>query len=259
MRLLRTTVAGFTVTPVVTFAPEYVALIVTGVDAVTVPAAVKENVAVDWPAKTVTLEGIVAPAGDELSVTVAALKAADESVTLQVVPADGDTDVALHVRLLRLGVCSIVTVPLVVDIGIDTPWASAAELPVSWMVEDGSEAFPARVSVTVAKTAFGIVLSFIPQATHVALPEDVLQLTVLPVAPGPAATVADEKSVGEYPNVHSADAGRLPVAFSVRLRATVLPGAPAPDERLSEVWAQQERQAAKATIDMRIIRDRSAC
>lgn len=209
-----------------------------------------------------TLVGIVAPAGDELRETTAPpVKAGDVSCTVQVEPAEGETEAGLQARLLKLGVCSILTVPLLADTGTGAPLASAAAVPDSWMMEDGSGALPDSVRVTVARTASGIVLSFNPQAMHVAVPAEVTQVTDLPVpeAPAPAATLMDEKSVVEYPSVHSADAGKSPVAFKVRLRDTVLPGAAAPDDRLSEVWAKQDKQTASATIEMRISRDRSAC
>jgi len=91
-----------------------------------------------------------------------------------------------------------------------------------------------------------------------------LQTTVLPVAPGPGATLTAEKSVVEYPTVHSADAGRSPLAFNERLSATVPPGTAVPDERLRVLWATQDRQTAKTNTEMRTkkelrnIRDRSA-
>jgi len=55
-----------------------------------------------------------------------------------------------------------VMVPFVADTGTAVPLASAAELPLSWMTEDGSGAFPDSVSVTVASTAFGRVVLFNP-------------------------------------------------------------------------------------------------
>jgi hypothetical protein len=153
----------------------------------------------------------------------------------------------------------MLTRPLEAVTGMDIPVAPAAELLPSRIVADGSGAFPARVSVTVASTASGIVVVFKPHAMHVAIPAELLHDRDLPEAAGPGATVMEEKSAVEYPKVHWADAGCGPVAFNDRLRATVLPGAPAADERLSAVvWARQVRQAAKAITAIRTIRDRSA-
>ena len=130
-RLLGTTGAGLTVTPVVTLTPENEAVIVTAVATLTVPA-VRMNVVEVEPAGTVTLAGIVAPAGDELSATVAPpVNAADDRLTVQIAPPDGDTEVGLHATLLKPGVCEIVMVPFVADTGTAVPLASAAELPLS--------------------------------------------------------------------------------------------------------------------------------
>jgi hypothetical protein len=93
---------------------------------------------------------------------------------------------------------------------------------------------------------------------QVELPAPLLQDRDLPAAPGPGATLTDEMSAVEKPSVNSADTGGLPVAFSEMSSATVLPGAAAPDERLSEVCAVQQRQTAKIKIEVRTIRSRSA-
>lgn len=65
------------------------------------------------------------------------------------------------------------------------------------MIDDGSGAVPARVSVTVASTAFGMVVLFMPQAMHVELPAALVHDSDLPAAAGPAATETDEKSFVE--------------------------------------------------------------
>jgi hypothetical protein len=51
--------------------------------------------------------------------------------------------------------------------------------------------------VTVAKTAFGMVVLLRPQATHVELPLPLVQVSDLLAAPGPGLTVTDEKSFVE--------------------------------------------------------------
>jgi len=161
---------------------------------VTVPA-VSAKVVVVAPCGTVTLDGMVAPAGDELRLTVAPpVRAADVSVTVHVDPAVGDTEVGLHARLCNAGVESIVTVAEFREIGIEVPVASAADPPLSWTVGD-PVAVPAKVRVTVARTALGKGVVFNPQARHVDVPVPVVQESVLLAAPGPAVTVALEKSV----------------------------------------------------------------
>jgi hypothetical protein len=194
---VRATGAGLTVRPVVTFAPENEAVMVTGVATLTLPA-VTGNVAEVAPWVTVTLPGTFAPAGEELNATVAPPpKAPEVSFTLHVEPADGDTEVGLQETLLKLGVCWIVTVPLLAETGIAAPAASAAEPPASWTVADGSGALLARVRVTVASTAFGIAAVFMPHAMHLELPAVLVQVSDLLAAPGPGLTVTEEKSVVE--------------------------------------------------------------
>jgi hypothetical protein len=75
--------------------------------------------------------------------------------------------------------------------------ASAAEPPLSWTAGDASDGDPARVRVTVARTALGKVVVFSPQATQVELLGPLLQDIDLFAAPGPGVTLIAEKSLGE--------------------------------------------------------------
>jgi hypothetical protein len=56
---------------------------------------------------------------------------------------------------------------------------------------------PVRLSVTVARTLFGIVVVFSPQTRQVAVPTPLVQESDLPAAADPASIVAAVKSVVE--------------------------------------------------------------
>jgi len=60
-----------------------------------------------------------------------------------------------------------------------------------------SDVEPAKVSVTEARTLFGIDAVLRPHTTHVAVPAPVLQVRDLPVSDPPDAKVAPVKSVVE--------------------------------------------------------------
>ena len=93
---------------------------------------------------------------------------------------------------------------------------------------------------------------FNPQRTHVEVPALLVQERDLLGAAGPRATVADEKSKVEYPSVHWADAGCLPDAFNEMFKATVLPGVPVAEDKLSVAFcAIPQRQEASANSDVR--------
>ena len=111
---------------------------------------------------------------------------------------------------------------------------AAAEPLVSPTADDVFSVDAEIVSATVATIPFEIVLELIPQRTHVELPALLLQEICLPaaVAAAPAVTVADVKSTVESLSVHWTEAGWVPELFRLRLKVTVVPGVPDPDERL---------------------------
>lgn len=91
--------------------------------------AVTENVFEVEPCGIVTLGGRLTSPGDAPSpIAAPPLGAADVSVTVQVDPADGDTDMGLHERLFKAGVWSIVTVPPLAVVAIPAP-VESAEIP----------------------------------------------------------------------------------------------------------------------------------
>lgn len=166
-------------------------------DVLTLPAAAENVVEVD-PWGIVTLAGTFTTAGDALIPIVAPpLGPAEDKVTVQVEPADGDRVVGAHDRLLRDGVCKIVTVPPLTFVGMAAPVASADTPLVSVIDEEVSLVEFANVRATDATTLFGIDKVFKPQIRQVAVPVPLVQESVLFAAPEPAATVADVKSVVE--------------------------------------------------------------
>jgi hypothetical protein len=156
------------------------------------------NVAELEPSGTVTVAGTVATAGDALrSITAPPPSAVEESVTVQVDPADSVRDTGLHDMPLNRGVWRIMTVPPLAEVDIPAP-TELAETPfVSWTgeVESGGEF--ANVSVSEATTLFGIVKELRPQTKHVAVPSPLLHDRDLSASAEPIAKVADVKSVVE--------------------------------------------------------------
>ena len=108
--LLRAAGGGLMVNPNVSVTPEYDAVSVTNVaDAIVAALAVK--VAEVDPCGIVTEEGMIAPAGDELNVTVEPpLGAALVSAIVQVDVVGGAIEMGLQENPFKLG-CRMVTVP----------------------------------------------------------------------------------------------------------------------------------------------------
>jgi hypothetical protein len=156
------------------------------------------NVAELDPCGTVTVAGTLATAGDALmAMTSPPPVAAEESVTVQVDPADSVRNTGLHEIPLNRGVWRIVTVPPLAEVDIPAP-AESAETPlVSWTGEVESVGEFANVSVSEATTLFGIVKELRPQTKQVAVPSPLLQDRDLSASAEPIAKVADVKSVVE--------------------------------------------------------------
>ena len=89
----------------------------TAVALVTLPA-LTENVEDVEPWGTVTVEGMLTSAGDELRLIVAPpLPASDVRATVQVDPTAGLTVIGVHEKPLRAGPCTIVTTPPLPEMG----------------------------------------------------------------------------------------------------------------------------------------------
>jgi hypothetical protein len=108
------------------------------------------------------------------------------------------------------------------------PGSEADPVFVTWTAEDVSGVELDIVRAIVAIVPFAIVEEFIPQRIQVRLPAIPLQEIALPAAVAALAAVTEtaEKSVVEWFKVHCRSEGRIPDEFTVRLRVTVLPGAP---------------------------------
>jgi hypothetical protein len=117
----------------------------------------------------------------------------------QVDVAGGATAIGMHEKPFKPGFCRIVTAPLALEAAKDAPVESAAAALESWTGDDVLVVELEIVRATVATTPSEMAVEFIPQTMHFRTPAAVLHeidLFVL-VAAGPAATLADEKSVGE--------------------------------------------------------------
>ena len=178
--------------------PEYDAVKVTDVAVLTFPAVTANVPDVD-PCGMTTLDGMFAPAGDPLRPTVAPpLNAAELRLTVQVDPADGLTESGLHEKLLNLGLCRIVTLPPDADAERAVPAGVAAAAFPNWTSDDPFSVEADKPSVTAATVPLEIVVSLRPQATQVMLPAPLAQESDLFAIIGPAATLAEEKSLVEY-------------------------------------------------------------
>ena len=122
--------------PNVSLAPAKEAVRVTPVEMATFPAAT-ENVVEVEPCGTVTVEGMLAPAGDALKLMVAPpLPAAEVSATVHVEPTVGLIIIGLHEKPFKLGACPMVTVPLLVKVDKGVPVALADVPLISCTWED---------------------------------------------------------------------------------------------------------------------------
>lgn len=157
--------------------------------------AVTENFPEVAPAGMATFAGIFATAGEALRPTVAPpVGAAADKVTVQVEPEDGDTVVGLHERLLKAGVCWIVTVPPVAEVASGAPVESADIALTRETCEELSMVEEATVRVTEATTSLPIGDVFRPHTRHVAVPDPLVQERDLFPTPEPATKLAEVKS-----------------------------------------------------------------
>lgn len=188
---------GLTVNPNVSLTPPRDAVKVTGVGVVTLPAVTGNVVEVE-PCGTVTVDCIVTSVGDELRlIVVPPLPAAKVNCTVHVVPADGLTDVGLQEKPFKLGVCTIVTVPLLVEVESAVA-VVLADIPlVSWTTEEVLLVDADKVKLTVATTPVVIDVSLRPHSIQIAVPVPYWQESDLLAAADPTTTLAEVKSVGE--------------------------------------------------------------
>lgn len=155
------------------------------------------NVAEVEPCGTVTDEGMLAPAGEEESVTRAPpLGAAAVRPTVQVEVLGGVIDTGRQERPFNAGL--MVRTPPLPEIPKDAADPSAALRLVRFNTEELFGVDDATVTDTVATTPFPIAVVFRPYKMQVIAPEPLPQEIILlaAVAAAPAAMFTDEKSAG---------------------------------------------------------------
>jgi hypothetical protein len=218
--------------------PLRVAVTVAVVSAVTA-VALALNVAVAWPARTVTVPGTVTAALLSDSVTtVPPVGAAPLNVTVQrLVPAPV-SEVGVQLNEESVAATGTDTLPLESVTGRLSP---AADVPNALVNVTGRVSPPPeeRVRFTVATVPSGICVALYPTSMQETAPVPLLQTSVLPaaVAAGDAVRLTAVKSAVEYPSVHcSPDALVVPLART-RFKLTVPPELPVADESDREVWA----------------------
>jgi hypothetical protein len=142
--------------------------------------AVTENVIDVAPCGTVTAEGRLTSAGEELTLTVAPpLPAAEVRATVQVDAVEGVIDTGLHEKPFSPGVCTMVTVPPLADANIAPADGFAAA---GAKILTGDEVFEVEAETfkeTVATTPLGIVPELRPERMHCMLPVRFSQKTDL--------------------------------------------------------------------------------
>jgi hypothetical protein len=143
---------------------------VTGVG-VLIVFAVTENAVDVAPCGTVTVDGTLTSAGEELMLTIAPpLPATEVKATVQVDPVDGVIDTGLHVNPFSAGVFAMVTVPPLAEAEIGAAEGFAA---VGVKIWTGDEVFVVEVETfreTVATTPLGIAPELSAHRTHLILP-----------------------------------------------------------------------------------------
>jgi hypothetical protein len=111
-----------------------------------------------------------------------------------------------------------------------------------------------KVAVTTATTPSGIMLPFIPLATHVYVPLAPAQLIALPavIAADPAATVINVISEAGYRSVHCKPAGCAEAVTRERLSVTLPPGEADPGDTES-ACAESGSATPNHSSNMRLI------
>jgi hypothetical protein len=216
----------------------YEAVKVTGVGADTLPAVTLNTVEVA-PGGIVTVGGMIAAGEDERSMIVApGANAGAVSATWQLEALGGVIKIGVHVNPFKAGVCMMVTIPALAEVANDAAIGSAALASENWTADDVLVVELDKVRETFATTPFEIGVAFRPHRTQCEVPGMLLQEIDLlaVVATGPAVTLADEKSAGEYTRVHSiAAAGSEPMALSDVFSVTTDPGLPEPEDKANTI------------------------
>jgi hypothetical protein len=215
----------------------------TAVVALTADPADAVNPALAEPAGTVTEEGIeTLELFFERDTDTPPLGAAPLKVTVQLADPGGVRVPGVQVRLLTVGTeggggCEMLTVPLLPEDGIEPPAAETADVPEICTSLDVAAVPEAMVALTTATTPFAMGVALNPATRQVAVPELIEHETDFPAAEAvaPVVTLIVEITDGVYPMSHCTPVGCAPPALArERFNETVLPGAPAADDRFKE-------------------------
>jgi hypothetical protein len=198
---------------------------------------------VDDPDGTVTEVGIeTLELFFERDTTCPPLGAAPLKVTVQLADPGGVRLPGVQLKLVTVGSvggwgCEMVTVPLLLEEGIEVPEADDADAPEICTTLEVAAVPAAMVTLTTATTPFAIGVVLNPVARQMAVPELVEHVTDFPAAEAadPVVTLIADSTDGVYPMVHCTPVGSAPPLFArERFSETVLPGLPVADDRFRE-------------------------
>ena len=133
--------------------------------------------------------------------------------------------------------CEMVTVPLLLEDGIELPVPDTADVFEICTRLEVAAVPAAMVTFTTATTPFAIGVVLNPATRQVTVPEPVEHETDFPAAEAaaPVVTLIADNTDGVYPIVHCRPVGCAPPLFAKeRLSETVLPGLPVADDRFRE-------------------------
>jgi hypothetical protein len=234
----------------------------TAVVALTADPADAVNAAVADPAGTVTDEGIeTLELLSERDTTCPPLGAAALKVTVQLADPGGVRVPGVQLKLLTVGAggrgCEMVTVPLLLEDGIEVPEADTAEVFEICTTLEVAAVPGAIVTLTTATTPFAIGVVLNPVTRQMAVPEFVEQETDFPAAEAaaPVVTLIADSTDGVYPIVHCRPVGCAPPLFArERFSETVLPGVPVADDRFRETDCPKATDVGSSVPNMNSLR-----
>jgi hypothetical protein len=235
----------------------------TEVVALTADPADAVNPAVDDPDGTVTEVGIeTLELFFERDTTCPPLGAAPLKVTVQLADPGGVRVPGVQLKLVTVrsvggGGCEMVTVPLLLEDGIEVPEADDADVFEICTTLDVAAVPAAMVTLTTATTPFAIGVVLNPATRQVAVPELVEHDTDFPApeAAAPVVTLIADSTDGVYPIVHCRPVGCAPPLFArERFSETVLPGVPVADDRFRETDCPKATDVGSSVPNMNSLR-----
>jgi len=234
----------------------------TEVVALTADPADAVNPAVDDPDGTVTEVGIeTLELFFERDTTCPPLGAAALKVTVQLADPGGVRVPGVQLKLVTVGAggwgCEMVTVPLLLEDGIELPTPDTAEVFEICTTLEVAAVPAAMVTFTTATTPFAIAVVLNPVTRQMAVPELVEHETDFPAAEAaaPVVTLIAESTDGVCTMVHCRPVGCAPPLFArERFRETVLPGVPVADDRFRETDCPKAKDVGSSVPKMSRLR-----